>query len=131
MTVGIIKKLTIFTLAAIIGVLLSTAAVLILNNAVVCPRPDPYPEPYVVHERPVTTVEMVVGLSEMLVKERARADRLEAERDNIRAEAELIIRNLSFELNFLRGFQPTPAIPDGSEEDIPVDDVIIVPINPC
>lgn len=75
------------------------------------PWPIPEPAPYVVVDRPVTSVELVVGLADLLVKERARADRLEEERDAVMANAEEIIKALISEINRLGPPQPTPAVP--------------------
>lgn len=80
----------------------------------ILPRPEP--APYVVHERPVTTVEMVVGLAGMLVEAEARADRLERERDALRAEATEIIRTLVEEIERLGG--PHPPGPPRPEIDV-------------
>ena len=72
--------------------------------------PPPEPAPYVVHERPVTSVEMVVGLAGLLVEAEARADRMEKERDDLMEGAREIIRALITEIERLGGQHPTPAI---------------------
>lgn len=73
--------------------------------------PSPEPTPYVVVDRPVTSVELVVGLADLLVKERARANRIEEERDALMEGARKIINALLEEIERLGGQHPTPALP--------------------
>lgn len=72
------------------------------------PTPAP-PPPYVVHERPVTSLEMVVGLADLVADLHTEAKATRSELYRTKQEARRIIQAMVQEINRLRATpRPTP-----------------------